>query len=176
MMDGAGIRIVAGNMMDSGIRFQTGYDAEDYAVLQEKGWIKEVGTLLSITNTTTALTYGGEGVVSQTSTKEHYVVDKEDFVGYNLYSFAINEISAQNATCAISARGYIAIEYADGVDYIYTTWTVENNVRSVAEVAYNCQNEVRENEDIPTEYETMGEGRKAVIDYFAAFYGANVNE
>lgn len=176
MMDGASIRIVAGNTSDSGIRFQTGYDTADYAVLNEKGFVKEVGTLLSIANTTSELVYDGEGVVSETNTKEHYTVDEKGFDGYKLYSFAINEISAEDATKVISARGYIAIEYADGVDYIYTTWTAENNVRSVAEVAYSCQNAVREEEDMPTEYEMMSAARKSVIDYFAAFNTANVEE
>lgn len=139
LIDGASVRIdTVGNT--SGIRFTAIYNTSAMAEISEyvleKGMLLvrtsafEVGTTdaqkseLFIYKGTLAHAFENVGVVDGELTKHAYAI-------YNIKS-------ADYAT-AISARAYIKINYADGVDYIYTTYTEEHNSRSIKTVATNLK-------------------------------------
>ena len=98
------------------------------------------------------------------NTKKTYTVNKPELEGYELYSAAINEIGETNGAVKLAARGYLEVEYADGsIGYIYTDWTEENNVRSVADTANRCQQSA--------DYQNLTTDEKTVVDHFAAMNG-----
>ena len=177
MKEGASMRIVSGENTESGIRFESAYDETGYAKISS--FVKSKGTLITLREYLDANEATAEGqfivenagtLFSQESvmenTKPTYADNKTaGFSGYALYSVAINSMNEQYATTKLTARGYIQIEYADGsTGYIYTDWTQEKNVRSLAEVAYKCKTK---NDGV---YEGFTSGQKGVIDYFADMY------
>ncbi|MBR2336595.1 MAG: hypothetical protein IKA61_01465 [Clostridia bacterium] len=128
MDDGAGVRLNNG----TGIRFTVLVDGASYDKLSGK--ILETGTILAPTSylKDKQLTHElGNGYFIATVVKTWAIAEGAN----RKYAMAYTGISAEQYSRAFSARGYLKINYDDGVGYIYTDYSEENNSRSMYQVA-----------------------------------------
>ena len=142
MEDGASVRLV---LNSSGIRFTTEIDSADYNKLG--AYVLSSGTLVVPTE---YLVYA-EFVHS--SFKEGYYKDiettlwKENGENAEIWSYAaaLVNISKNQYARSLSARGYLEINFTNGVGYVYTPYTEELNARSVYSVATAAYNDTENN-------------------------------
>ena len=171
-VNGAGVR-TAGK---SGIRFQTMFDAEQYAYLKEKGHIVSFGTLITYTDTLT--TVGKDFTIENYQDETSFIkventkgifdyTDKNDKT-WKAYTMGVVDI--EDYAKAYSARGYLVVAYSNGVTAtVYTDYNQADNSRSVAEVAYRVKT------NTPDSYNAMSDAKKAIIEAYAAAYVAPEN-
>ena len=141
MQDGAGVRLTTGN---SGIRFLTDIDRAGYQMGIEKGLIASVGTIVAPTSYLSKVTLAH----SSFSSPEYYAdrvtdtwrVDGNENATWT-YAAAFVGISEGQYSRSMSARGYIQVNFTDGIGYIYTPYTEENNARSIYAVATEAYND-----------------------------------
>ena len=170
-VNGASVRIAG----KSGIRFQTTFDAEQYAFLKESGFIESFGTI--ITYTDTLETVGKEFTIENYQDQEmfakventkgvfNYTANDNDYIAYSM-----GVIDIADYTKSYSARGYLVIYYADGLtNTFYTDFNITDNSRSIAEVAYRLKTVGVQ------EYNAMSDAKKAIVDAYAAAYVAPQN-
>ena len=163
-VNGASVRI-AGR---SGIRFQTLFDPAQYTTIKEAGYIQSFGTLIAYTDTLT--TVGKEFTIENYQDQDTFAIvqntkgvfdytDKNSKT-YKAYTAAIVDIA--DYTKAYSARGYLVVQYANGMTHtVYTDYSATDNSRSIAEVA----NRLKTNN--AASYNAMTDAQKAVIDAYA---------
>lgn len=152
---GASVRIDTSEGGQSGLRFITGFNVEDYAALFEAGYIKSAtnetgcitfGTLLAYTDSLTegvfdnvnyadALTAGTK-VTQVESTKKTFAYTHQG-VTYTAYSVAL--VGLTDYAQSYSARGYIVVTYAgdEGTATFYTPYIADEDSRSIQQTAYN---------------------------------------
>lgn len=133
MRDGAAVRTVTNS---SGIRFLVDVDKAGYEFGLNLGKISQIGTIVAPTDylKTKELTHAlGDGYYMSVVTSK-WQVNGEDNATWT-YSAAFTNISADQYTRSLSARGYMEIQYTSGVGYIYTDYDEANNARSIYEVA-----------------------------------------
>ena len=175
-MKGASVRIDPTGGQ-SGLRFMMLFDKAEYAAAE--GYIQSQGTLIAYT---TALnlknfTYANyETEITAETTIAQVPNTKSKMFNYNVATNRVDDENGQPAysmalvgisdyTQEYSARGYLVVQYADETtQYIYTAYNEENNVRSIAEVAYKVQ-------QLP-DYQNYTAEQKAVVDGYAALYVA----
>ena len=166
---GASLRIdtVDGN---SGLRFISGFNPDDYAALQGTSYIQSFGTLLAYKN---ALTKGifdtvnyateleaGTNVLQQPNTKGTFEYEHQD-VTYKAYSVALVGLTVYSQNYA--ARGYIVVAYTDGTTAtFYTQYSAGNDVRSIEQTAYNLMTLGA------AEYNTYNEAQQGIVKKYAA--------
>ncbi len=158
---GASIRIdTAGET--SGIRFTAIYNTDAMAEISD--YVLEKGMLLVKTS---AFEQGSTDAqkaaafIYKTNLAHTFENDGifDEVEGITKHSYAIYEIGEADYETEISARAYIKINYADGADYIYTDFTLENNSRSVKVVAQYIKD--------TDFYEGLDDDQKAIIDLYA---------
>ena len=166
-VNGAGVRIAG----KSGIRFQTMFDAEQYASLKENGTLVKFGTIITYTDTLT--TVGKDFTIENYQDEASFVkventkgvfdyTDKNDKT-WKAYTMGVVDI--EDYAKAYSARGYLVIAYSNGVTAtVYTDYNEADNSRSVAEVAYRVKT------NTPDSYNAMSDAKKAIIDAYATAY------
>ena len=148
MREGAAVRTVENS---SGIRFLVDLDRAAYDVGVNNGLILELGTIVAPTSylKTKELTHAlGTGYYMQ-------VVTTKWQTGNATYSAAFTNISADQYTRSLSARGYMKIQYTSGVGYIYTDYDEANHARSIYEVATSAIDGEYKDKTVP----------QAVLDY-----------
>ena len=168
-VNGASVRIGE----KSGIRFQTLFDAEQYAAIMEANYIQSFGMIIAYTDTLTTV---GQDFTIQNYQDQETFAKVENTKGafdytdrnnqtYKAYSMALVEIA--DYTKEYSARGYLVVKYSTGeTKTLYTDYNATDNSRSIAEVAYRLKTIGVE------EYNAMSEAQKAIIDNYAAAYVA----
>ena len=167
-VNGASVRI-AGR---SGIRFQTVFDAEQYAWLKEGGFIQSFGTLIAYTDTLTSVgkdftieNYASEESFAQVKNTKGVFEYTDGSKTYKAYTVGLVDIA--DYTKSYSARGYLVVTYSNGVTKtIYTDYNATDNSRSIADVAYRLKTTDTE------AYNAMSDAQKAIIDNYAAAYVA----
>ena len=165
-INGASVRLDTSGKGESGIRFQTLFDAADYAVVES--YVQSFGTLIAYTDTLT--TVGKEFTIENYQDQSTFAkvvntkgtFDYTDEQGtYKAYSMAL--IGIKDYAKSYSARGYLVVEYVDGTTQtIYTDYDATNNSRSIQQVA---QNVIAKFADA---YNAMSDAQKAIIDAYAA--------
>lgn len=168
-INGASVRIDTSVGGQSGIRFMTTFNVNDYASV--KGYIQSCGTLIAYTNALTKDDFtienyateidAGTQVAQVENTKGVFTYIDQNNKSYTAYSMALVGITEN--TQEYSARGYIVVKYADGTTAtIYTDYDADLNTRSIAEVAYKlAQSE---------EYTKYSDAQKAIVDGYAVGY------
>jgi hypothetical protein len=166
-INGASIRIDTSENGQSGIRFMTAFDVEDYAVVEN--YVQSFGTLIAYTDTLNTVgkeftidNYTGESTFAKVENTKG-VFDYTDKQGdaYKAYSMAV--VGVKDYTKLYSARGYLVVEYTDGTTQtIYTDYDATNNSRSLQVVAQKLKDT-----DMAA-YETMTDAQKAIIDAYVA--------
>ncbi len=168
-VNGASVRI-AGR---TGIRFQTMFDAEQYAALKAAGFIQSFGTLITYTDTIT--TVGKDFTIENYQDQETFakventkgVFDYTDQNSKTYKAYTVGLVDIADYTKAYSARGYLVVSYSNGVTAtVYTDYNATDNSRTIAEVAYRLKTIGVE------EYNAMSDAQKAIIDNYAAAYVA----
>ena len=165
VVTGASVRLVVGGQ--SGIRFQTMFNAEDYEAV--KGYIKSFGTLLTYTDTLTTAgkdftieNYSAESSFAQVAnTKGLFDYTAKNGTAYKAYTLAVVDLAVEEYTLKYSARGYLVVTYVDGsTATIYTDYNVADNSRSIADVATRLKADT-------TAYEALSAEKKAIVDAYA---------
>ena len=139
MQDGASVRKANGE----GIRFTVLVDGVSYDALGDK--ILETGVILAPTSylANRELTHElGVGYYVERPT-EKWAVGTGDT---RKFAAAFLNISADQYSRKFSARGYLMIQYAGGVGYVYTDYSEENHSRSIYQVATMAKNANEESE------------------------------
>lgn len=170
-INGASVRVDTSENSTSGIRFQTLFNTEEYVAI--KDYIQEFGTLIAYTDTliegkdfTLDNYYGASGFAQAKNTKGTFAYTDKQGNTYTAYSMAL--INIADYTQEYSARGYLVVKYADGsTQTVYTDYNEADNSRSIAEVA-NLLKTTK-----PDSYNAMTNEQKAIIDTYAAAYGAS---
>ena len=168
-INGASVRIDTSVGGQSGIRFMTTFNVNDYASV--KGYIQSCGTLIAYTNALTKDDFtienyateiaAGTQVAQVPNTKGVFTYIDQNNKSYTAYSMALVGITEN--TQEYSARGYIVVKYADGTTAtVYTDYDADLNTRSIAEVAYKLQQSA--------EYQTYTAEQKAIVDGYADDY------
>ena len=168
---GAAVRIAG----KSGIRFQTMFDATQYATLKEKGILESFGTIIAYTDTLTSVgkdftieNYQDQATFAQVQNTKgvfDYTVGSK---AYKAYTMGVVDIA--DYTKEYSARGYLMINYVDGFTrVVYTDFNATDNSRSIADVANRIKTTALE------EYNALSDAKKAIIDAYAAAYVAPQN-
>ena len=166
VVTGASVRLVVGGQ--SGIRFQTMCKADDLESIQD--YIVSYGTLLTYTDTLTTVgkdftieNYTGETSFVQVQNKRGFFdYTAKDGTAYKAYTVAIVNIPESEYTVKYSARGYINVNYADGVTRtVYTDYSATENSRSIADVATRLKADTEA-------YEALSTEKKAIVDAYAA--------
>ena len=173
-VNGASVRIDSSGIADSGIRFQTLFNLEQYTALSAAGVIDSFGTLIAWTDTLkrgdftienyqSVIDAGTAATVAQVKNENGTFIHTDQSGTYTAYSMAL--IKIQDYTKKYSARGYLVVKYADGsTQTLYTDYDVKVNSRSIAEVAYNLKTEGA------AEYNKYTGQQKTIVDTFAAAY------
>ena len=166
-INGASVRLAS----KSGIRFQTIFNAEQYADLKQRGSILSFGTLIAYTDTLTSV--GKDFTIANYQDQETFVkventkgvFDYTDRKGTSHIAYTVGVVDIQDYTKAYSARGYLEILYSNGVTgFVYTDFNTTDNSRSIAEVAYRLKTIGVD------EYNAMTSAKKAIIDAYAEAY------
>ena len=138
MRDGAAVRMVG----DSGLRFLVDLNSAAYSAALEAELILGTGTLIVPTS------YLDSGIAFvHESFPEGYFVDipTENWsvkTGNTwTYAAALINISPAQYTRSMSARGYLKINYATGVGYVYTAYSQDLHARSIYDVAMSAVND-----------------------------------
>ena len=142
MQEGAAVRLAT----NAGIRFSVDIDQEDYMWLYDEiGVIYGMGVLVVPTD-----------YIAHVSAFEHSSFDAGYYVDVDCgekwrvndeaeatwtYSAALVNISEKQFARAMSARGYLKIDYTTGEGYVYTPYVEELNSRSIYEVATKAYND-----------------------------------
>ena len=142
MEEGASVRLVSNS---SGIRFTTEIDSADYNKLG--AYVLSSGTIVVPTE------YLAYAEFVHSSFKEGYYTDiettlwKENGENAEIWSYAaaLVNISKNQYARSLSARGYLEINFTNGVGYVYTPYTEELNARSVYSVATAAYNDTENN-------------------------------
>lgn len=166
-VNGAGVRMDASKGGQSGIRFQTLFNVDEYETL--KASIQSFGTIVAYTDTLTKGEFtienyqGVSGFLQKENTKGTFEYNDKTGETYTSYSVAVVDIA--DYTKEYSARGYLVVEYADGsTQTIYTDYSVSDNSCSVANAAYALKTT---NFDV---YNELTKALKKIIDGYAAAY------
>ncbi|MBQ7913061.1 MAG: InlB B-repeat-containing protein [Clostridia bacterium] len=147
MQDGAAVRTTSGS---AGIRFLVNIDQEVYMNLYDEiGILESWGVFLVPTdylrgNVPFVHESFSEGYFMDKDCTEFWKVGGEGFESESVWTYAaaFTNISTKQYARAFSARGYVAIRYADNeLHYVYTPYTEENNSRSIYEVALEAYND-----------------------------------
>ena len=169
-VNGAGVRFDVSKGGQSGIRFQTLFNVDEYEAMSEE--IQSFGTLVAYSDSLTKgefilENYQGEaGFAKVENTKGTFEYTDKTGEKYASYSMAVVDI--EEYARDYSARGYLVIKYADGsTRTIYSDYNVTDNAISVAKAATNLK---KTNAEM---YEKMKKVVKAIIDAYAAAYVAS---
>ena len=167
-LDGASVRIDTSEYGQSGIRFQTLFDVEDYEAA--KGFIQSFGTIVAWTDTLTKgdfviENYHGDFAFAQVqNTKGTFEYTDQNGKTYTAYSMAVY-VDPDHFTKEYSARGYFVVAYADDSrKTFYTDYNATDNSRWIAQVAYQFK---MNNPDV---YNAMSRSQKNVIDAYVTSY------
>ena len=164
-LSGASLRIEDANYAESGIRFQTLFDKDEYKIIKEH--LLEFGTLIARTDVLeedvdfTFENYRGKkGFAKVKNTGGLYeYVDEEDNT-YVSYAMAVVDINPENFTRSYSARGYLVLRYSDGSTLlIYTDFDKETNSGVIEDLALALQ----EQEEL---YNTYTDEQKFIIGVY----------
>ena len=150
MQDGASVRKANGE----GIRFTVLVDGVSYDALGDK--ILQTGVILAPTSylANRELTHElGVGYYKESPT-EKWAVGTGDT---RKFAAAFINISADQYSRKFSARGYLMIQYASGVGYVYTDYSEENNSRSIYQVATMAKNANEESEVLDMYVDTVAD-------------------
>ena len=159
------MRIEDANYAESGIRFQTLFDKDEYKIIKEH--LLEFGTLIARTDVLeedvdfTFENYRGKkGFAKVKNTGGLYeYVDEEDNT-YVSYAMAVVDINPENFTRSYSARGYLVLRYSDGSTLlIYTDFDKETNSGVIEDLALALQ----EQEEL---YNTYTDEQKFIIGVY----------
>ena len=168
-VNGASVRLAT----RSGIRFQTVFDADQYATLNAAGYIHSFGTLITYTDTLT--TVGKDFTIENYQSEETFakvqntkgVFDYTDKAGKTYKAYTMGLVDIADYTKAYSARGYLVVTYSNGLtSTVYTDYNATDNSRTIAEVA----NRLKTNDT--DSYNAMTDAQKAIVDAYAAAYVA----
>lgn len=170
---GASVRIDTSEGGQSGLRFISGFNPDDYAALLETGYVTSFGTLLAYkenltegifdtVNYASAITTGTKVVQVQSGSNGGSTYEYTHGGNtYTAYSVALTNLT--DYTQEYSARGYIVVTYADGTTAtFYTAFNETNDTRSIAQTAYNLKTIGA------AEYNTYTAAQKAIVDTYAA--------
>ena len=145
MQSGAAVRTTAGA---SGLRYTVNMDKAQYQALVNSGIILETGTILAPTDylKDIELTHDlGAGKYVQS------VTDKWQIAGQK-YTSAFTNISYDQYGRFFSVRGYLKIQYADGVQYVYTTYNANDHSRSIYGVATAAYKDIYADNEVVKSY------------------------
>ena len=169
-LTGASVRIDTSENGQSGIRFTTVFDMEEYT--QISSYIQSMGTIVAYTDTLTSAGLEflpenyevGSTIAKVENTKGTYeYFDNVTQKSYTAYSMAI--VGIKDYAKAFSARAYLVVEYADGsTQTIYSDYNQTDNSRSIAHVAYLVKTVTVD------KYNAMSTAQKAIIDEYSAEY------
>ncbi len=166
-VNGADVRFDASKGGQSGIRFQTLFNVDEYESL--KGSIQSFGMIVAYTDTLTKGDFtienyqGAKGFLQVKNTKGTFEYTDKTGEKYTAYSMAVVDIA--NYTREYSARGYLVVEYADGsTQTVYTDYNQADNSSSIANAAYTLKTS---NSDM---YNKMTKALKEIIDGYAEAY------
>ena len=138
MEEGASVRLVSNS---SGIRFTTEIDSADYNKLG--AYVLSLGTFVVPTE------YLAHAEFVHSSFGEGYYVDVatdkwreqgEDVAVWS-YSAALVNIKENQYARSLSARGYLEINFTNGVGYVYTPYNEDYHARSIYQVATKAYND-----------------------------------
>ena len=171
LKDGAAIRL-AGNADESGIRFTSMMNTADMEALKALGvTINGFGTLIMPND---YLANGQAPNLTDFSEANKQILQIEntgytdDINGYTVYYGAMKTIKLANYARDFAGRGYIEITFANGAKkFLYTPFSVENNVRSIRTVAQAFKADETEPEGDEIRYNTLSDTRKAIVDAYA---------
>ena len=155
LQDGAAVKLTAGTG-GSGIRFLTDIDKGGYQVGVNSGLIIGRGTFLVPTDyldtgaEPTHATFAAWDGTGENGTNPYYMdvaaekwrVNGEENSTWT-FAAAFIGISANQYSRSFSARGYLKIQFATGVGYVYTPYEEEKNARSIYEVATSAYKDIR---------------------------------
>ena len=174
---GASVRIDTSEGGQSGLRFITGFNPDDYKALSDARYIKTpenetgcitFGTLVAYTDSLTEGIFDSVNYATALAATENIkVLQQPNTKGtfeythggktYTAYSVAL--VGLTKFEQSYSARGYIEVAYADGTTAtIYTAFNETNNSRSIAQTAYNLKTKGA------AEYDTYSDAQKAIVD------------
>ena len=155
LQDGAAVKLNAGTE-GSGIRFLTDIDKGGYQVGVNSGLIIGRGTFLVPTDyldtgaEPTHATFAAWDGTGENGTNPYYMdvaTEKWRVTGEEnstwTFAAAFIGISANQYSRKFSARGYLKIQFATGVGYVYTPYEEEKNARSIYEVATSAHKDIR---------------------------------
>jgi uncharacterized repeat protein (TIGR02543 family) len=125
MEDGAAVRLSSAGEYYGGLRFTITADS----AMVEKYGFKVFGMIVP-----TAEISGEFDGVGETPAVEELEVNKTEG-GLNVYRVTLTNVLYTNYNRAFSARAYVEVVYETGVEKVYTTYSAENNSRSVYQVA-----------------------------------------
>ena len=117
----------------SGLRFKGQINTEDYNKYAE--YITEVGMAfipVDYLNADGSDFMFKNFVIGETISKLALTQDFTIDGDYNSYFGVFGNIRRENYNRNFAARGYIAFNFVDGIDYIYTAFNVEDNSRNIA--------------------------------------------
>ena len=146
MQDGAAARLTNGS---AGIRFLANINGLDYQNLNNGFGVSKIGMIIAPTDYLNSV---------EEITHENFGFDNRYYSDIQLenwrsqdgdiwtYAAALVNIQEKQYARAMSARGYLLVSYYDGDDYseekyIYTPYTIENNSRSIYDVALKAYND-----------------------------------
>ena len=140
---GASVRIDTSEGGQSGLRFITGFNPDEYA--SAKAYITSFGTLVAYTNKLIrgrldVLNYASDitaatAVANVINTKGTFAYTQGS-TSYTAYSMAL--VGLTNFAQSYSARGYIVVTYDGGATAtFYTPYIADEDSRSLQQTAYN---------------------------------------
>ena len=153
LMNGAQAKLT-GNV--SGLRFKGQISIEDYN--KYSNFIVEIGMAFIPTD---YLNKDGSDfmfenfVIGETISKLALTQAFGVEDGYNTYYGVLGNLRPENYIRDFAARGYIVFNFADGIDYVYTDFDLENNSRNIAYI-------------LETTYDVLGEEELLVADKMLA--------
>lgn len=165
MNTGASIR-VGSNADESGLRFAVRYNTAQYEQIQN--FILSRGVIIVPTASLESKEFIIDNFVPNDSSVEminrmllvegtNVFTDGED----TMFTGVMKKVNSNNYAKEFSARGYIEINYTNGVGYIYTDYDETKHSRSVKYVAQA----VKADTEV---YESFNATQQAVIDAYAA--------
>ena len=172
MLNGASIRLTS-SLDNSGIRFTTTLNNQYYNDLVAAGISIEMGTLIM------PYDYLSDGqapnlqdfVVGKTILKIVSSEEKREAINGTLYfRGAMQKILTKNYSRNFAGRGYMIITMKDGEKvFIYTPFTVENNVRSIKTIATAFINDTTPAENGELRYYDFSDTdpRKTIVELYA---------
>lgn len=155
MTNGASVRLMEGDIKD-GIRFEMTITKEQYDSLNKNN-VATSGIILTPTQSVTGeITIDSQQKVVADTTDDWFIVyDNQEKTQYHYASRAVLvDIGSENWGTAVSARGYLY----DGTTYHYTDYTVDNNSRSMKDVAQKAIEKTNDFDQLQSLYKYLSVG------------------